>query len=354
MSGMEMVGRVGAGTIGTLTAIWILISAIRTMVIPRPERVWITSTAFVAARSVARAIANKIPSAHGRHRVLGAFAPVVLIALPLIWTIGLTLSFSLINWSLVGGSFAAAVELSGSSLTTLGFSQPPNFGLRLIAILEALLGLAVIALVIGFLPTFYSTFSRREVAVGRLTVRAGEPPTPAEFLVRLHAIDRIEQVGDRWEEWESWFVELGETHTSFPALIYFRSPRPGRSWLAAAETALDTAAVVTSCRIVASTGQAETMMRSGYLALRAIADFYGVEPERDPTERESISVARQQFDQLLDRLETGDIEIHGSRDEVWDRFAGWRVNYDMAIDGLKHLVSETPSHWSDGSETSNG
>jgi len=96
---------------------------------------------------------------------------------------------------------------------------------------------------ISFLPSIYGTFSRREIAVGRLTTRAGEPPNPVEFIVRLHAIGRLAHIGDRWEEWEDWFVELGETHTTFPALVFFCSARPERNWLSAAEAALDTAAI---------------------------------------------------------------------------------------------------------------
>lgn len=351
---MELIGRIAAGFVGITTTVWILTSAIRTMVIPRPERVWITGSAFSAARALARVVASRVSSHGVRHRIFGAFAPVVLIALPLIWAIGLIASFSLVNWSLMGGSFATAIELSGSSLTTLGFSQAPNFGLRLVAIFEALLGLAVIALVIGFLPTLYSTFSRREIAVGRLTIRAGEPPSPTEFLTRLQAIGRLDQIGTRWEEWESWFVELGETHTSFPALIYFRSARPERSWVTAAETALDTAALATACRLVPSTGQAETMIRSGYLALRAIADFYRIQPELAPSDSDSITITRSQFNSLLDRLEAGGLEVNVDRDDAWDRFAGWRVNYDRAITGLASLVSDTPTHWSQPIGQTNG
>ncbi len=103
------------------------------------------------------------------------------------------------------------------------------------------MGLAIVALLISFLPTLYGAFSRREVAVGRLTTRAGEPPNPVEFITRLDAIGQLAHVGDRWEEWEDWFVELGETHTTFPALIYFRSAKPDRSWVSAAEASLDTA-----------------------------------------------------------------------------------------------------------------
>lgn len=345
---IELVARILSVAIGIIAALWILSSAARTTVLPRPERVWLTTTSFRVSRRIALWLSRRADSPEGRHRILGTFAPLVLISLPVLWSVGLLLSFSLIFWGWNAGSFAAAVELSGSSLTTLGFIEAPTFVSRMFAILEALFGLALIALLISFLPTLYSTFSRREIAVGRLTTRAGEPPTPREFLVRLNAIDRLDQAGDRWEEWEQWFVELGETHTTFPALIYFRSARPGRSWLTAAETALDTAALVTSTQLVPSTGQAETMIRSGYLALRAIADFYEIEPEDSPKDRTQLAVTELEFNELLDELVAGGLHIEADRAQAWHDFEGWRVNYDRALTGLKELVGDVPTHWSLG------
>jgi len=331
--------------VGVVAAAWFLASAVRTMVIPRPERVWLTALAFSTARRLTHAVAAQTTSPERRHHVLGTFAPVVLIALPVIWSLGLIAAFAAIYWGLDVGSVGEAIELSGSSLTTLGFTQAPTFLTRIVAVVQALFGLALIAFVISFLPTLYSTFSRREIAVGRLTTRAGEPPRPAILLLRLHAIGRLDNIGERWDEWEQWFVELGETHTSFPALIHFRSARRERSWLSAAETALDTASLVTATRLVPSTGQGEILIRSGFLALRAVADYYQVEPESDPADRSQLGVTRQQFDALVDALEAGGLHSQVDRDQAWHDFAGWRVNYDRAIEGLKALVGDVPTHW---------
>ena len=214
----DVIWRVAAIAIGALGVLWVWVSVIRTVVIPRPERVWLTTSSFELARRATRALSVRL-NRERRHRLLGAFAPTVLISLPMIWSLWLVLSFAAVFWGLETGSFSDAVVLSGSSLTTLGFSVAPTFATQLLSILEALTGLAILALMISFLPTLYGTFSRREIAVGRLTTRAGQPPHPVEFLSRLDAIGQLEHVGDRWEEWEDWFVELGETHTTFPALI---------------------------------------------------------------------------------------------------------------------------------------
>ena len=87
------------------------------------------------------------------------------------------------------------------------------------------------------------------------------------------------------------------------------------------------------------------MIRSGYLALRMIADFYQIAPELAPSARSEISVTRAQFDILLEKLRVGGIQLDIDPDVAWSDFAGWRVNYDHALEGLKALVAEVPAHW---------
>lgn len=329
---------------GVVAASWILISVIRTVVLPRPERVWLTMLSFDVARRMSLALAKRFPSAKS-HRILGVFAPTVLVLLPLVWSLGLIAAFASIYWGADVGTLRESIELSGSSLTTLGIADTPRFPISLIVIIQALVGLSILALMIGFLPTLYGTFSSREVAVGRLTTRAGSPPVPASFVARLHEIGRLAHISELWEDWEDWFVELGETHTTFPALIFFRSSHQERHWLAAAETALDTAALVDAARLIPTQGHAATMIRSGYLAIRAVADFYQIAPELTPGSHDQLSIDRSDFDRLLNDLERRGIELQRNRDDIWIDFAGWRINYDKSLPGLADLIGLVPSHW---------
>ncbi|MGI9605078.1 MAG: hypothetical protein ACR2P0_02955 [Acidimicrobiales bacterium] len=333
--------------VGIAGALWFVSSAVRSLVIPRPERVWLTSALFAGARRVAIVVANRFSDPDRRHRALGAFAPTVLISLPLVWSLGLIASFAAIFWGLGGGELSDAIGLSGSSLTTLGFVPATTFVQRMVAIVEGLLGLAIVALVISFLPTLYATFSRREVAVGRLTVRSGQPPSPVEFIVRLNLINGLHDVDRRWEQWEQWFTEIAETHTSFPALVHFRSAERQRSWITAAESALDTAALMEALQLAPDSVHAPTMIRAGYLSLRAIADHYDIEPELEPDDRESLSIDREMYDRLHDALVEQGVPISVSKDDGWHHYSGWRINYDRSVLGLSTLVHEVPSHWSE-------
>ena len=50
--------------------------------------------------------------------------------------------------------------------------------------IEAGTGIGFIAVVIGYLPVLYQSFSRREVNISMLDARAGTPPIACELLRR--------------------------------------------------------------------------------------------------------------------------------------------------------------------------
>ncbi len=77
-------------------------------------------------------------------------------------------------------------------------------------------GSGLVALLISYLPAIYSSFAEREAEVVKLEVRAGSPPSAAEFLIRVHRIRGLDYFQSNWDEWEQWFVELEESHASQP------------------------------------------------------------------------------------------------------------------------------------------
>ena len=61
-----------------------------------------------------------------------------------------------------------------------------------------------------------------------LETRAGSPPSAAVMLERYWRIEFFDELSTLWERWEGWFVELAETHTSFPGtrLLPLAGARP--------------------------------------------------------------------------------------------------------------------------------
>ena len=81
-----------------------------------------------------------------------------------------------------------AVYFAGVGFFTVGFGDlVPTGGLaRLLVLVEAFMGLVTMALVIGYLPTLYGAYSRREVQRCPLTM-SDDATTPIGFLEDCYA-----------------------------------------------------------------------------------------------------------------------------------------------------------------------
>lgn len=343
---MTEVVRVLAAAAGALLAGWVVQGAIRTMVVPRGEQVWLTRFVFLVNRRLYDWSAARRRTWEEREQRFARYAPTSLIALPVLWAVLIIAAFTPIYWALGVGPLAECLVVSGSSFTTLGFARDGHVPADLVSTVEALLGLGIVALVISFLPTLYGLFSRREAEVVKLDVRAGSPPTALEMLLRMHRIGWLDDMGSLWASWEQWFVELEESHTSQPSLVFFRSQRPSSSWITAAGAVLDTCALHLSALDVPTHPQAAVTLRAGFQSLRAIAAFYGVPFDPDPAPNDPISIHRQELDLLLDELASQGVPVTADREQAWRDFAGWRVNYDVVLLALCVLVDAPPTPWS--------
>jgi hypothetical protein len=273
------------------------------------------------------------------------YAPISLLALPSISMLVVFGAFACIFGGLEQDGIRSALMTSGSSLFTLGFQRPPDLPSAFAAFGEATIGLALLALLIAYLPTIYNTFSRREVAVTDLAIRAGTPPTPRSLLVRAHQTGFLGELDPFWESWMAWFTEVQETHTSYGSLAFFRSPNPHRSWVTAAGAVLDAAAFRLAVVDIPPTPQAALCIRSGYLALREVAGFFGFDYDDSPSPDDPISVTREEFDAVCGALVEAGVPVHPDYDQAWRDFAGWRVNYDRVLVTLAGFVLAPYAPW---------
>jgi len=331
---------------GVVLALFTLFSAITTVVLPRSESSILVRAEFIALAWVFGLIAHDRRSYAARDRVLAYYAPIGLILLPGLWVVLIIVAFALIYWGSGLDPLREAFIVSGSSLLTLGFDRPPGLPHIVLSFVEAALGLGIVALMISYLPSFYSAFNRREALVGMLEARAGDPPSASVWLARYHIIGLLPQIETELSQWEAWFADIEESHTSNPALVFFRSPQPGRSWITAAGCILDTAAVVASTIDRPRSPQAQLLIRTGYLSLRHIADYFAIDYDPQPRPDDPISVSRREFDLLLVELQAAGIPIKADHDQAFRDWAGWRVNYDRALVGLAGLVVAPEARWS--------
>lgn len=342
---MDVAANVVVFLIGAALVLGTVGSAVRTVVLPRGIPAKLNGVVFLVVGALFRLRLRRSASYERRDAVMAGFAPVALLTLVVVWLTITLVGYAAMFWALGARSVAEAFTDSGSSLTTLGFARPDDLPSVVLSFTEAGVGLTLLAMLITYLPSLYAAFSRREAAVAMLEVRAGTPPFGAEMLERYRRIGWMDELNEVWSQWETWFVEVEETHTSFAALTYFRSPQPDHSWITAAGAVLD-AAALSSSTLEADDPHAELCLRAGYVALRRIADYFAIPYDPDPKPDDPISVAREEYDAVYDRLAAAGIDLKDDRDQAWRDFSGWRVNYDVVLVTLCALVMAPYAPWS--------
>jgi hypothetical protein len=332
--------------VGALMVVATVLSAIMTLVVPRALPVRITRLVFTGMRALFRLRGSRARSFEARDRDLALYGPISLFTLAATWLVLTGTGYMLMFWALGERPLRQALVLSGSSIYTLGFEVPANLPTTVLAFSEAGFGLVLLAMLISYLPSMYQSFQRREAAVAALDVRANTPPTAAALLIRSSMIGGWDRLEDLWREWENWFVDVAETHTSLPALVFFRSPHWEHSWVTASGAVLDGASLLASTVDRPRCPDAELCIRAGYVAMRRIADFFNVQHNPDPHWPEDpISIDRREFDQVCRQLAEAGVPIKADLDQAWRDFAGWRVNYDRVL-SLAALTMAPYAPWS--------
>jgi hypothetical protein len=342
------VGRGAVAVLLALAGLWlvgaVLLSALRTVVVPRGERAMLSGIVFLSLR---RGLDLPLHGASPARRelLLRRYAPISLVMLAFTWAVLVIIGFTPVHWAIGDVSWVEALEVSGSSLTTLGFVNSDPAPARLVEVLEALIGLGLVGLLISFLPAIYGAYSQRELLVAQLASRAGEPPSVATFIIRQFTIRGLTDLEENWRQWEDWFSQVEETHSSYPSLAYFRSGDK-RSWLTAAGAVMDSAAMMQSAVDVPRLPSASLCIRAGFLCLREVADQFLVSYDPDPQPGDPISVTRAEFDECLDAMAAAGVPLLAARDQAWRDWSGWRVNYDATLLGLCAIVEPPPAPWS--------
>lgn len=249
---------------GVLLLVVVLLDTFETIVLPRSvaRKIRLTRIVYRATWPLWSLIGRKMrPGGAVREPFLGAFGPLSLLFLILVWTVGLMTGFALIQHGLRSplsqgadtgeASFGTYLYMSGVTLFTLGFGDvTPREGWgRALDVMEAGVGLGFFAIVISYLPVFYQAFSAREVDILLLDARAGSPPSAGELLRRHGSgagVDgpNMEALTDLLKNFERWAANLLQSYISYPVLAFYRSQHEQMSWLSALTTILDTCALI--------------------------------------------------------------------------------------------------------------
>lgn len=299
-------------------------------------------------------MARAIRAGNRREAFLSYFGPLSLLALFVVWAVGLVFAFALLHLGAGSAISLGANEhrgflldfyLSGTTFFTLGLGDvtPQTQLARVIMVTEAGIGFGFLAVVIGYLPVLYGAFSRREVNISLLDARAGSPPSASELLQRHtqpHSVAALEQY---FHDWETWAAELMESHLSYPVLCYFRSQHNNQSWLAALTTILDVTALLIAYGKGSLRWQAKLTFAISRHAVVDLAQVLNCPPKRIDGERLPADELRKLHTLLIAASLSECCEDDREEDE--QRLADLRHMYEPYVAALSERLLMPVGKW---------
>ena len=338
--------RVAAGLAGGWLVITTVSGAIRSFVLPRNEAVRLNGFVFGGLRALFNWAALRARTYARRDRIMAHYAPVGLVALPIGWLALVGLGYTGIYWALGVETLTKSYELSGSSLLTLGTTPEKGLVVNIFSYSEATLGLLLLTLLISYLPTIYQAFSRREVVVAQVELRAGVPSTAHGLLAWLGHDGDLANDDAQWLAWEQWFVEIDESHTSLPVLAFFRSPQAGRSWVTTAVLILDAANLLFSALDAPRSRQITLTFEAGCLAMSRVHRFFNRKADTQPAElRNATEVAhaaaqtgRAEFAKAYQALRAAGLPVRPDEEAAWQHYRELHQRYAEAAVFLSKLL----------------
>lgn len=330
---------------GALVVVATVMSVIGTFIVPRDTPSRVASLLLRVVMEAYRFGSRMFRRYHAKDAFLAFAGPTFLVILLGTWLVLLIGGFGLMTWTLADVGLWSAIREAGSSITTLGFASTPSPGATTIDVVAAMTGLVVIALLIGYLPTLYGAFNRRETLVTLLEARAGAPAWGPEILWRHQRIGIMDSLSELYERWEVWCADLAESHSAYPVLLFFRSPDPLRSWLTGLVAVLDSAALYLALSPSRAPSHARLCLRMGFTSLRTLADTLSIDFDPDPRPDEPVALTYEEYVEGCERLAEIGFPLERSPEEAWPDFVGWRVNYEAVAIALADRIVATPGPW---------
>jgi len=327
----------------------VVIDVFETIVLPRrvAGRFRLTALFYRATWNPWAAIGRRVANKKKREAYLSIYGPLSLLVLLAFWTGVVIVSFALLRWSAAadvtaqGAKVSSAAETYISAISFVGIEEalPRDAWARALTVLEALSGFALLAMVIGYLPVLYQSFSRRESNITLLDARAGSPPSASELLRRFGHGDGAQGLPELLRDWEHWAAELLESHVSYPVLGFFRSQHDNQSWLGSMTTILDVCAVILAGIEDISPFQAELTFAMARHAIVDLAKVFNVPPKvrcHDRLPPDDLTRFRALLAQSGVKLREGA--------EAEKRLAELRRMYDPYVEALsQRLLMDLPN-----------
>ncbi|RDJ03550.1 potassium channel family protein [Rhizobium grahamii] len=245
--------------------------------------------------------------------------PIIVIALIAFWALGLTVGAALVIRPDLGTAirtssggtptdFVTALLVAGNSLSIVGGGDysPHTSGMRILFLLNSLIGASVLSLVLSYLVQVYSALRERNALALTVDLMTGGTGDAAEMLARLGPGGDFTSATSELSNLVRPLAMTKEAHHFYPLLFYFRFTDPLYSVsrlsfiLLDLTTLIDTALDRQKHSVLVRSAPVDALRRCARLLLATLDQHF-------PTGNETPTDAAQAWD--LDRSYAAAVEV---------------------------------------------
>ncbi|MFM9105874.1 MAG: hypothetical protein ACKOWF_04165 [Chloroflexota bacterium] len=317
---------------------WSSVNAIRTFMLPGAANPGIGRIVFACVQRFFLALGRVAPGDGARTALYSVFGPVSLLAVYITLILINGIGFACMFWSLGQRTIEEALIASGSSLSTLGFASFSQLSDTALSVVEAMSTTTISALLIGYLPTIFSSYLSCEKSVRELEARIENPDCGPHILATFSARNAPEAMSAFWDDWTSFFTQMNVSHGTMVGTLFLRSPQSGRTWVQGSGSVLDAAALSESVLDQPSDPAARRCLAAGATTLRQFVGHAGFERQPLTGDPELDSgVTRAEFETACDQLAAEKFAVKADREAAWQEFVAIRATYGAALMALARI-----------------
>jgi len=241
-------------------------------------------SAFLVSRLMWRpfcAIISSLPSKANHSSYLTLFAPAAMMALLISWLGIMITGFSILLWAERTQirphlkDLPEAIYFAATSVLTIGYGDvvAESVLARISIIAATSSGIVLLAITVSFLFAMQSHFHLREINSQIISSRFDNATSGA--VVYKHLMNTGSMLSNL-ELCERWIVEVYQSHSAYPLLLYFRSRGSCPPWLINLLTILDAVSIAATMNVTQNRMLFNSIYSNGCRAVEVFVSYLGL------------------------------------------------------------------------------